>query len=75
MRKAKLYISPMDREYLKLYGKLPDYDYEDLRVKYGSKVAQEVRQKRINTVWQNMKAQHKKEQDALLAECPFTTPT
>ncbi len=65
----------MDREYLKLYGKLPDYDYEDLRVKYGSKVAQEVRQKRINTVWQNMKAQHQKEQDALLAECPFITPT
>lgn len=65
----------MDSEYLKLYGKLPDYDYEDLRVKYGSKVAQEVRQKRINTVWQNMKAQHQKEQDALLAECPFITPT
>lgn len=65
----------MDREYLKLYGKLPDYDYEDLRVKYGSKVAQEVRQKRTNTVWQNMKAQHQKEQDALLAECPFITPT
>lgn len=75
MRKAKLYISPMDREYLKLYGKLPDYDYEDLRVKYGSKVAQEVRQKRIDIVWQNMKAQHKKEQNALLAECPFITPT
>lgn len=62
----------MDREYLKLYGKLPDYDYEDLRVKYGPKVAQEVRQKRINAVWRNMKAQHKKEQDALLADCPFT---
>lgn len=65
----------MDREYLKLYGKLPDYDYEDLRIKYGSKAAQEVRQKRIDVVWQNMKAQHKKEQGALLAECPFTTPT
>ena len=65
----------MDREYLKLYGKLPDYDYDDLRVKYGSKTAQEVRQKRIDVVWRNMKAQHKKEQGALLAECPFTTPT
>lgn len=73
MKKALIYLSPIDREYLKEYGKLPDYDYTDLYKQYGSQKANEIVQKRANAVWKKMQENHKKENDKLLSECPFAT--
>ena len=71
MQKAKLIFSPLEQEYNRLYGRYPDYDYYELRSKYGSAVAGQVRQERIDKAWNSMKQQEHKRIEQLRAECPF----
>lgn len=52
---AKLYIDPIEQEYVKIYGRLPDYDFIDFSSQYGSAMAGKIIQARIDGIWQDMK--------------------
>lgn len=52
---AKLYIDPIEQEYVEIYGRLPDYDYTDFYNQHGSVMAGKIIQARIDGIWQDMK--------------------
>lgn len=75
-KKAALRFQPIDYEYQRMYGKMPDYDYTD-RIKAGQP-REEVKALvygRMDKIWERMKEEHEKEiaeeQEALEKECPF----
>lgn len=54
-QKARLAVSPMEQEYVRRYGKLPDYDYNDFWGRFGSVSAGKIVQERMDGIWQDMK--------------------
>lgn len=54
-KKAKLYVDPIEQEYVEIYGRLPDYDYTDFYNQHGSIIAGKIIQGRIDGIWQDMK--------------------
>lgn len=61
MQKAKLRVDPIEQEYVKKYGHLPDYDFIEIRQKHGQETATNTVQERINGIWQDMKNQNSPE--------------
>lgn len=75
-RRAKLYFKPIDYEYQKEYGIMPDYDYTN-RLKRGDdpEAVSKLIEERMSHVWEKMKAAHEREihgvWEAVSGECPF----
>lgn len=57
MQKAKQRIDPIEQEYVKRHGKLPDYHYAELWKQYGGAVADRIVQNNVNAIWADMKEQ------------------
>lgn len=70
MKKAKLKFTIIDQKYNEKYGKYPDYDYIRMYHEKGADYANKTINERINSIWEEMQAEHKKEL-AYLNDCPF----
>ena len=68
MKKARHYVDPLEREYVRRHGKLPEYHYDELRTKYGAERAREIIQGNADAVWADMKKRYEQEK---AAENPF----
>lgn len=55
MQKAKIRIDPIEQEYAKKYGKLPDYHYTELWHQFGGAIAGKIVQDNMDAVWAEMK--------------------
>lgn len=54
-KKAKHHVDPIEQEYVKRHGKLPDHHYTELWQKYGSAIANKTVQDNIDAIWSDMK--------------------
>ena len=54
-KKAELKFSPLEIEYQKRYGMMPDYHYEDLRRQHGSETASKTVQANMDRIWAEQK--------------------
>lgn len=54
-KKAKTFVDPMEQEYVRKYGRLPDHDFTDFYNQYGSVMAGKIIQERMDGIWQDMK--------------------
>ena len=76
MRKAKLYLSPIERGYIEVYGETAETTMLKLK-EQGIAVCtvSEIVQKRMDEIWQKMKSEHEKHKitDLEAADCPFLT--
>lgn len=54
-KKARLRIDPIEQEYAKKYGKLPDYHYIELWHQSGGAAANKTVQDNMDAVWAEMK--------------------
>lgn len=57
-KKAKTKIDIIEQEYIKIYGRLSDYDYAELWKQYGAAMAGKIIQDRIDKIWSDMKEQN-----------------
>lgn len=73
MKKARLIFSPLDYEYQKKYGIMPDFDYLNYRKTHTADEAGAYVQQRADSVWSEMKARHEQEMKRLESENPFLT--
>lgn len=71
MKKGKLFFTPVDHEYRRIYGKYPDYDYIEMWHKHGAEYANKTINDRITKITQDMRKKHQTEEQKLLKECPF----
>lgn len=53
-KKAKLYVDPMEQEYVKTYGRLPDHDFTDFYNQYGSVIAGKIIQERMDRICKDL---------------------
>ena len=75
-KRAKLYFKPIDYEYQKEYGIMPDYDHTNrLRAGGDPETVSKLIEERMAKVWAKMKAEHEREVngvwEAVSGECPF----
>lgn len=70
-----LWLSPIEKEYLKKYGQHNEIDYERLYKEKGADIANKTIQDRMDMIWADMLAREyfrkKAEQQSLKAECSF----
>ena len=71
MKKGKLFFTPIDHEYNRIYGKYPDYDYTDMYKKQGAEFANKTITERITKITQEMRKKRQNKEQELLKECPF----
>lgn len=55
MFEVKQKVTPIEQEYVKRHGKLPDYHYMELWKQYGSASADKIVQDNIDAIWSGMK--------------------
>lgn len=53
-KKAKTFVDPMEQEYVKKYGRLPDYDFTDFYNQYGSVMAGKIIQERMDEICKDL---------------------
>lgn len=70
MQKAKLRVDPIEREYAKRHGKLPDYHYTELWNKYGRDVADKTVQTNMDAIWNDMRQEHDRMTHGKFEPCP-----
>lgn len=69
-KRARHHTDPIEQEYVKRHGKLPDYHYIELWKKYGSAMADKTIQDNVDAIWSDMKeSQNPTFKDA--ADSPF----
>lgn len=57
MQKARQRVDPIESEYVRRHGKLPDYHYTELWNQYGGAMADKIVQDNVNAIWADMKEQ------------------
>ena len=76
MKKANLYLSPIERGYVEIYGETTETTMQKLKEQGISmcKVS-EIIQARMDEIWQKMKSEHERQKmtDLEAAGCPFLT--
>lgn len=78
MRKASLYLSPIERQYIQFYKELPETTMQKLRdMGVESDKIHNIIQKRMDAIWKDMREKAKTDKDgfttALSSDCPFLT--
>lgn len=53
-KKAKIFVDPMEQEYVKKYGRLPDHDFADFYNQYGSVMAGKIIQERMDGIYKDL---------------------
>ena len=76
MNKASLYLSPIERGYIEIYGETTETTMQKLKEQgmNMSKVS-EIIQARMDEIWQKMKSEHERHKitDLEAEGCPFLT--
>ena len=76
MKKANLYLSPIDRGYVEVYGDTAETTMLKLKEQgIAACAVADLMQKRMDEIWQKMKSEHERHKmtDLEAAGCPFLT--
>ena len=78
MKKANLYLSSIERQYVQLYKELPETTMRKFREQgVESGLIHDIIQKRMDAIWKGMREKAKTDKDgfttAVSADCPFLT--
>ena len=76
MKKANLYLSPIERGYVEVYGETAETTMLKLKEQgLAACAVADLIQKRMDEIWQKMKSEHERHKmtDLEAAGCPFLT--